>query len=95
MWHSLIVLMVMNAVADKLIHASPSWMLMFCVICYAIIFVVAYFSYFVIETPARRYIDSLISRRVRSAFSAPRYSITNDLRIGQAEDDSAQPSNSL
>lgn len=93
MWHSLIVLVVMNAVADKLIHASLGLMSVFCTICYAIVFVVAYFSYFVIETPARRYIDGLGSKRRRQVTSAPWYAVTGRLNVRPAEPDSTLSNN--
>jgi peptidoglycan/LPS O-acetylase OafA/YrhL len=66
MWHSLIILVVMNAIGDKLIHASPGLMSVLGVICCAVIFGVAYFSYFAIETPARRFIDNLGSNAARA-----------------------------
>ncbi|MCS3501741.1 peptidoglycan/LPS O-acetylase OafA/YrhL [Bradyrhizobium japonicum] len=59
MWHSLVILIVMNAIADKLFQVSPGVMVVFCMVSWLIIFAVSYFSYFVIETPARRYIDGL------------------------------------
>lgn len=63
MWHGLIILVVMNAIGDKLIHAGSGVMILLSAICYATIFAVSYFSYFAIETPARRYIDNLGSKR--------------------------------
>lgn len=66
MWHSLVILIVMNAIADKLFHASPGLMVAFCIVSWLIIFAVSYFSYFVIETPARRYIDGLGRANKRS-----------------------------
>ncbi|MHC2538682.1 acyltransferase family protein [Bradyrhizobium diazoefficiens] len=67
MWHSLVILIVMNAIADKLFHAPPGLMVPFCIVSWLIIFAVSYFSYFVIETPARRYIDGLGRANKRSA----------------------------
>lgn len=95
MWHLLIILIVINAVAEKLVHASTSSMSAFCVMCYAIIFAIAYLSYFFIETPARRYIDNLGSRRARATPSASRYSATNGLTIEQAERNSTRLRNNL
>jgi peptidoglycan/LPS O-acetylase OafA/YrhL len=66
MWHSLVILIVMNAIADKLFHASPGLMVPFCIVSWLIIFAISYFSYFVIETPARRYIDGLGRANKRS-----------------------------
>lgn len=59
MWHSLVILIVMNAIADKLFQASSGLMVVFCAISWVIIFAISYFSYVVIETPARHYIDGL------------------------------------
>lgn len=59
MWHTVVILVVMNAFGDKLLHASAALMTILAVISYAIIFAVSYFSYFAIETPARRFIDNL------------------------------------
>lgn len=93
MWHPVIVLILMNVVADKLVHASPGLMSVFCVICYAIIFVVAYLSYFFIESPARRYIDSLGSGRAFGSTDAAVFGHEPLLRIRQAESDTTQLSN--
>jgi peptidoglycan/LPS O-acetylase OafA/YrhL len=59
MWHSLVILIVMNALGDKLLHASTGLMCLLGLSSYAIIFGVSYFSYFAVETPARRFIDNL------------------------------------
>lgn len=67
----------------------------FCAMCYAIIFAIAYLSYFFIETPARRYIDNLGSKRARTTPSASWYSATNGLNIGQAERNDTRLSNKL
>ncbi|MET3911297.1 peptidoglycan/LPS O-acetylase OafA/YrhL [Bradyrhizobium sp. S3.3.6] len=93
MWHPLIILIVMNAVADKLVHASPGLMSVFCTICYAIIFVVAYVSYFVIENPARRYIDGLGSKQRRRAPRTLWYAVTSRSNARRAEPDSTLRNN--
>jgi peptidoglycan/LPS O-acetylase OafA/YrhL len=59
MWHSVVILVILNAFGDKLLHASTAVMAMLTIVSYAIIFGVSYFSFFAIETPARRFIDSL------------------------------------
>lgn len=93
MWHSLIILIVMNAIADKLLHASTGLMAAFTVICYAIIFMVAYLSYFFVENPARRYIDNLGSNRLRSAPPVRRYQVTS--RQSLEANNGTQPNNIL
>jgi peptidoglycan/LPS O-acetylase OafA/YrhL len=59
MWHSVVILVILNAFGDKLLHASTSVMAILTIVSYVIIFGVSYFSFFAIETPARRFIDSL------------------------------------
>jgi peptidoglycan/LPS O-acetylase OafA/YrhL len=59
MWHLLFILILMNAVDDKLLHVSPVSSVLFVLACYVSIFVMSYFSFFFIETPARRWIDSI------------------------------------
>ncbi len=59
MWHSILILVMMNAIGDKLLHAGTGLMLVIGVVCYVSIFVISYVSYVFIETPARRWIDSL------------------------------------
>jgi peptidoglycan/LPS O-acetylase OafA/YrhL len=66
MWHSLVILIVMNALGDKLLHASPGLMCVLGLCSYAIIFGVSYFSFFAVETPARRFIDNLGSNPRRT-----------------------------
>ena len=59
MWHSLFILVLMNAVGDKLLHASPLMMALLAIICWSSIFLTSYISFLYIETPARRWIDGL------------------------------------
>jgi peptidoglycan/LPS O-acetylase OafA/YrhL len=66
MWHSLVILIVMNAIGDKLLHAPIGLMCMLGLCSYAITFGVSYFSYFAVETPARRFIDNLGSNPRRT-----------------------------
>jgi peptidoglycan/LPS O-acetylase OafA/YrhL len=66
MWHSLVILIVMNALGDKMLHASVGLMSILGIVSFAIIFGVSYVSYFAVETPARRFIDSLGSNTARA-----------------------------
>ncbi|MES2194877.1 MAG: acyltransferase [Pseudomonadota bacterium] len=59
MWHSILITVLLNAVGDKLLHAGTGPMLAIGAVCYAGILVVSYLSYVFVETPARRWIDSL------------------------------------
>lgn len=59
MWHSLIILILMNGIGDKLLHASPALMFAIMVVCYVTILLVSYVSFFYIETPARIWVDNL------------------------------------
>jgi peptidoglycan/LPS O-acetylase OafA/YrhL len=70
MWHSLVILIVMNAIGDKLLHASTGLTCVLGLCSYAIIFGVSYLSYFAVETPARRFIDNLGSNPRRAAPAA-------------------------
>jgi len=59
MWHGIIILLVLNAIGDKLIAGAQVVRLLLAAICYATIFIVAYSSYFWLETPARKWVDGL------------------------------------
>lgn len=59
MWHGLFILVLMNAVGDKLLHARPLAMALLAVICWACIFFTSYISLLYVENPARRWIDGL------------------------------------
>lgn len=59
MWHGLIIMIIINGIGDKLLHASGGLMLALVIFCYMCIYMVSYISFFFIETPARRGIDRL------------------------------------
>lgn len=59
MWHGLFILVLMNAVGDKLLQAQPALMALLAVVCWASIFAGSYISFFYIESPARRWVDEL------------------------------------
>ncbi len=59
MWHSIIVLVLLNALADKLLKLSTLPMIGAMIFTYAVIFAVSYLSWTLIETPARRWVDRL------------------------------------
>jgi peptidoglycan/LPS O-acetylase OafA/YrhL len=75
MWHTIVILVLMNALGDKLLHAGPALMSLIALVCYTSIFVLAYFSYFAIETPARRWIDSFPIFRPKLQAAANAYEI--------------------
>jgi peptidoglycan/LPS O-acetylase OafA/YrhL len=59
MWHSILIMVFMNAIGDRLLHAGTGLMLVVGAACYVTIFVISCISFVFIETPARRWIDSL------------------------------------
>lgn len=59
MWHSILLMVFMNAIGNKLLHAGPGLMLAIGAICYATILLVSYVSLVLIETPSRRWIGDL------------------------------------
>ena len=59
MWHGLFILVIMNAIGDKLLHGAALSTFFLATICYISIFITSYFSLNLIETPARRWIDGL------------------------------------
>lgn len=59
MWHSILITVLMNGIGDKVLRAGPGLMLVVGLLCYASIVVVSCISYLFIETPARRWIDSV------------------------------------
>jgi peptidoglycan/LPS O-acetylase OafA/YrhL len=59
MWHGLFILVLMNAVGDKLLHAQPIVMALLAIVCWASIFFASYLSFFYVENPARRWVDDL------------------------------------
>lgn len=65
MWHSLFILVLMNALGDKLLHGASWPMIALTITCYASLLVWSYISLLWIETPARRWIDGLRLMRLR------------------------------
>ena len=59
MWHGLLILVLMNALGDKLLHGNPIALPILTFVCYAGILITSYLSFFYLETPARRWIDAL------------------------------------
>jgi peptidoglycan/LPS O-acetylase OafA/YrhL len=59
MWHSILIMVFMNAIGDRVLHAGTGVMLVVGAACYASILVVSCISFVFLETPARRWIDSL------------------------------------
>jgi peptidoglycan/LPS O-acetylase OafA/YrhL len=59
MWHGLFILVIMNAIGDKLLHGAGWTMIGLTALCYGGIFVCSYLSFIFIETPARRWVDQL------------------------------------
>lgn len=59
MWHSLFILVLLNAVADKLLKLSTLPMIGAMIVTYAIVLAVSYLSWTLVETPARRWVDGL------------------------------------
>jgi peptidoglycan/LPS O-acetylase OafA/YrhL len=57
MWHGLFILVLMNAIGDKLLRAQPVLMAFLAVVCWASIFAASYISFFYLESPARRWVD--------------------------------------
>jgi peptidoglycan/LPS O-acetylase OafA/YrhL len=63
MLHGIIIMIIINAFGDKLLHLPAIPMLVLVVVCYAVIFRVAVWSYVFFETPARKWIDQIPFRR--------------------------------
>lgn len=59
LWHGIFILIIMNAIGDKILHGKLSLEIPLAIVCYVCIFIASYISFFYIETPARRWIDSL------------------------------------
>lgn len=59
MWHMLFISFLLNGVGDSFLKASTSYATILIFACYISIFTVSYFSFFFIETPARRWIDQI------------------------------------
>jgi peptidoglycan/LPS O-acetylase OafA/YrhL len=65
MWPTLFILVLLNALGDKLLHGGLGSMVPLAFITYGLIMAWGYFSFAFIETPARRWVDrlSLFGRR--------------------------------
>jgi peptidoglycan/LPS O-acetylase OafA/YrhL len=50
MWHSLLILVLMNAIGDKFLHGN-TFRVILAIACYVSIFIMSYLSFFFIETP--------------------------------------------
>ena len=59
MLHGIFILLIMNGLGDKVLHAKFGLMLLLSILCYVCIFLASYFSFNFIETPGRRWIDAL------------------------------------
>jgi peptidoglycan/LPS O-acetylase OafA/YrhL len=59
MWHMILVLIFLNAFGSKLLHGHMLTAAIVASACYLCIFTISYFSFFFIETPARRWIDGI------------------------------------
>ena len=68
MWQSLFILVMINSVGDKLLHVNTTGAIVIAIICYVTLFLWSYFSFFFIETPARRWIESLDLVKVKALF---------------------------
>jgi peptidoglycan/LPS O-acetylase OafA/YrhL len=59
MLHPLFILVLLNGLGDKILHASKAPILVLGLICYVCIFVASYLSLKFFETPARQRIDAI------------------------------------
>ncbi|WP_180982465.1 acyltransferase family protein [Methylocella silvestris] len=59
MWHSIIILVLINAIGDKFLHGRQAATIFLAIVSYVAIGVVGYLSFFYIETPARRWVDRI------------------------------------
>jgi len=59
MWHMLFISFLLNGMGDTFANASALYSTILVIVCYVSIFTVSYFSFFFIETPARRWIDKI------------------------------------
>ncbi|HTV33425.1 MAG TPA: acyltransferase [Methylocella sp.] len=72
MWHMLFISFLLNGMGENFNHATRSAAILLVFACYGSIFVVSYFSFFLIETPARRWIDKLrFSKSTPSSGQSP------------------------
>lgn len=68
MVHAIFILVLMNVLGDKILHAGPKVMLVIAACCFVCIAVASYLSFRFIETPARRKIDNLRARDIVAIF---------------------------
>lgn len=73
MWHTLFILILMNAIGDKLLHGRAYSTFILAIICYFCMFTMSYFSFFFIETPARRWVDKLDLSKLADFFRPPSF----------------------
>jgi peptidoglycan/LPS O-acetylase OafA/YrhL len=59
MWHLIFILILINAFGEKFLHGNLFAAAMAAAVCYIGILAVSYFSFFFIETPARRWLDGV------------------------------------
>ncbi|SDX01723.1 acyltransferase family protein [Celeribacter indicus] len=62
-WHRAVILVLMNAIADKMLGGAPLALAAMAVMSVATIFALSYLGYFLIETPARRVLTRITRRR--------------------------------
>lgn len=62
-WHRVIILVFMNAVADKMFHGNQTVLMVMTVLTIAVIVTVSYAGYFLIETPARKALSNVTRSR--------------------------------
>ncbi|MBU2937398.1 MULTISPECIES: acyltransferase family protein [Pacificibacter] len=62
-WHRVIILVFMNAVADKMFHGNQAVLIAMTALSIAVIVVTSYAGYFLIETPARKALTNVTKSR--------------------------------
>ena len=63
LWHLLIIMVLMNGVADKMFQGNATVLIICTVLTYSGIAVVSYLSWRYFETPARQWLDAWFRRR--------------------------------
>ena len=66
LWHGFFITVLLNAVADKLMHGNFAALALCTIACFGGIMVWSYLSWRYFETPARQWVDSLFGGRKRS-----------------------------
>jgi len=59
MWHEMFILVLMNSLGDKVLHAGAAAMVPLALLTYGLILAWGYVSFIYLETPARQWVDSL------------------------------------